>query len=197
MSPKACTITAFFREERFKVTRQEFIYDVQDWYDLIRFCDEMGIYNCEDVYTRESMDELLDEELVDIARGHGWREMLGILNNFPDGDADYYIRDEYGDFVEADYDAFEAYKSDVIEYCDDEEMWDEEEEEEEEEESGIGFRPYVEESAEDNHCSFDVDEPFSVGDLFLSSSDQLQQIQVHDIEVRLAEDDAYKALIQL
>ena len=66
------------------------------------------------------MDDYINETLVDMARNSdGWRDLRNMLNDIPTG-YDYYIRDEYDEFREADDDEFEDYKSSVIAWGDNE-----------------------------------------------------------------------------
>lgn len=111
------------------MTRQDFINDIECWYELIDFCNDEGCYECEDIYDSEQRDDFLNEEIEDIARNETWREMLETLQGFADGSGyDYYIKDNYGDFVGLDDDDFDAYKSEVLDWGDRYDIWDDDEE---------------------------------------------------------------------
>lgn len=111
------------------MTRQDFINDIECWYELIDFCNEEGCYECEDIYDSEQRDDFLNEEVENIARNETWRGMLETLQGFADGSGyDYYIKDNYGDFVGLDDDDFDAYKSEVLDWGDRYDIWDDDEE---------------------------------------------------------------------
>lgn len=111
------------------MTRQDFINDIECWYELIDFCNDEGCYECEDIYDSEQRDDFLNEEVENIARNETWREMLETLQGFADGSGyDYYIKDNYGDFVGLDDNDFDAYKSEVLDWGDRYDIWDDDEE---------------------------------------------------------------------
>lgn len=111
------------------MTRQDFINDIDLWHELIDFCNDNGCYECEDIYDSEQRDDFLNEEVENIARNETWREMLETLQGFADGSGyDYYIKDNYGDFVGLDDDDFDAYKSEVLDWGDRYDIWDDDEE---------------------------------------------------------------------
>lgn len=111
------------------MTRQDFINDIECWCELIDFCNDEGCYECEDIYDSEQRDDFLNEEVENIARNETWREMLETLQGFADGSGyDYYIKDNYGDFVGLDDDDFDAYKSEVLDWGDRYDIWDDDEE---------------------------------------------------------------------
>ena len=49
------------------MTRNEFLDNVNDWYDLIDFCNDMGCEYCEDVYSEDCRDDYINECLMDWA----------------------------------------------------------------------------------------------------------------------------------
>lgn len=111
------------------MTRQDFINDIEFWCELIDFCNDNGCYECEDIYDSEQRDDFLNEEVENIARNETWREMLETLQGFADGSGyDYYIKDNYGDFVGLDDNDFDAYKSEVLDWGDRYDIWDDDEE---------------------------------------------------------------------
>lgn len=111
------------------MTRQDFINDIECWYELIDFCNDNGCYECEDIYDSEQRDDFLNEEIENIARNETWREMLETLQGFADESGyDYYRKDDYGDFVGLDDDDFDAYKSEVLDWGDRYDIWDDDEE---------------------------------------------------------------------
>ena len=116
------------------MTRREFEEEINNWYDLLNFCSDNGLYTCEDVVTWDVRDEYVNEWLRDLPRGMDWEEVLSVLDEIPRGDG-YFRCDSSTDFTELDdYDDFEAYKSDVLNEAEEDGIFDEEEEDEEEEE---------------------------------------------------------------
>lgn len=111
------------------MTRQDFINDIECWYELIDFCNDNGCYECEDIYDSEQRDDFLNEVIENIARNETWREMLETLQGFADDSGyDYYRKDGYGYFVGLDDDDFDAYKSEVLDWGDRYDIWDDDEE---------------------------------------------------------------------
>lgn len=113
------------------MTRSEFIEGVTWFEDLIAFDSELGVYLCDDIYDRDTMDDYINESLHDlVSECGGWEELRDYLYNIPEG-SDYYIRDDYGEWSEAGDYEFDLRKEEILEYCDDHDLWDEEDDEEE------------------------------------------------------------------
>lgn len=148
------------------MTRQEFIDEVTSWEALIDFCDDNGFSFCEDVYSEECYDETIHDKMEDKAYEDTWQELRDWLSGLPEG-YDYYIQDSYGNWSEADDDDFDSIKDNVIEYMDDEHLWDDNEETEEEAEEYID--PEDEIPVEDENVSF--------AELFTVCSGQVQKIE--------------------
>lgn len=114
------------------MTRRDFIDCVNDFYDLIEFCNDNGCEICEDLYDDDSYDDAIEEDIRDSIGDYSWRDFRDYLQSLPTG-YDWYRRDGSFDYVGVDHD-FEEYKADVLRWADEEEVWDEDEEDEEEEE---------------------------------------------------------------
>lgn len=165
------------------MTRQQFIEEVADWYELIDFCNDEGCGYCDDVYSEESQDDYINEQLVDMARNaDSWSELLDALNDIITG-YDYYRRDDYGEWYGLDDYEFNEYKDDVLGWGDDNDIWEEEEEEE----------PLPDEDDEDD--DFVVDEPMSIGELMGVCSSQLQQIGTDKQAKEAADDEAFEVFV--
>lgn len=163
------------------MTRQQFIEGINDWWELIDFCNDEGCNFCDDVYSEESRDDYINEHLVDMARDAGsWPELLDTLNDITTG-YDYYRLNDYGEwFILDDYE-FNQYKDDVLEWCDDNSIWEDDEEEE----------PLPDE--EDD--GFVADEPMSIGELMGVCSSQLQQIGTDKKAEAAADDEAFGVFV--
>ena len=71
-----------------------------------------------------------------------WREILDTLQGY-DGDSgyDYYLKNDYGEFEGLGiYEDFTSYKDDVLDWGDDNDIWDEDDEDEDEDEEP---QPYI------------------------------------------------------
>lgn len=163
------------------MTRNDFIEDITSWYELIDFCNDEGCEDyVEDVYSEDSYDDYINEEVRDRVRQDGWQDILSWLQNLPDG-YDYYIRDDYGEWRGADDDDFESIKRDVIDYMDDGEYWDDDEEEE----------PVSNETYADPEDAIPVeDEGVSFAELFTACNSKVQKLKSKAIADAAAEERA-------
>ena len=109
------------------MTRQEFIDTCYDFSELKNFCNEYNCYELDDVYDSDDRDYYIDEELADSR--DGWRDVRDWLRNIEDGD-DWYQRNDYGEWCGVDY-LFEDFQQRVIDWCEENGIFDDEEEEEE------------------------------------------------------------------
>lgn len=166
------------------MTRQQFIDEVNDWWELIDFCNDEGCSYCEDVYSEESRDDYINEELVDMARNaDSWASLRDNLNDI-DTDYDYYRCTDYGDWEGlGDYE-FRDYKEDVLEWADEQDIWEDDEEE-----------PLPEDVEDDNGTDFVADEPISIGELMGVCSSQLQQIGTDKKAETAADDEAFEVFV--
>lgn len=113
------------------MTRREFLESVNDFYDLITFCNDNGCDICEDLYDDDEYDEAIENDIRDTVGDYSWRDFRDYLSDLPTG-YDWYRRDGEFDYVGVDHD-FDEYKADVLRWADDEgDIWDEDDEEEEE-----------------------------------------------------------------
>lgn len=163
------------------MTRQQFIDDVNYWWELIDFCNDNGCSYCDDVYSEEIRDEHINECLVDMARNaDSWLSLLDTLGNITIG-YDYYKCTDYGDWEGLDDYEFRDYKDDVLEWGDNNDIWEEDEEE-----------PLHEDDADD--VEFEP-EPISLGELMGACSSQLHQI-CQDTQNKVSEcDEAFEEFV--
>ena len=111
------------------MTRQEFIDEIYDFYDLKDWCDENDCDACEDIYSQDEFDDYINEGLYDRARCDDWRDVLSWLENVPTG---YDFYDTYNwEGVDCNGYEFDECKDKALNWGDDEEIWEEEEIEEE------------------------------------------------------------------
>lgn len=118
------------------MTRREFEEDITTWDELIGFCDDNGLYSCEDIV---GYDCVLDCIIEDARNGH-LDYVIDRVSEIRDASAEYFYRDYNGDFESLDdYDDFERFKSEAAEEY--EEYFDEEVDEENEEDSETEDEP--------------------------------------------------------
>lgn len=105
------------------MTRTDFMENITSLTDLVRFCFEEDCDICEDLYEDDAYDEQVEEDIVD--SGFGWRALRDYLNDLPAG-YPWYRRDGTLDYVgiEEDGDEFEDYKSEVMNWMDEREYWE-------------------------------------------------------------------------
>lgn len=147
------------------MTRQEFLDEITDWYDLIEWCNNHGCSYCDDIYSDEARDEDINDNLVNMARENDWYDLRDILRGLPTG-YDYWRKDEYGDWHGVD-DKLDEYFNNVLEWADENGEFDEEEEE----------PVYIDEDDyEDEADEFTVDTSVALDDFFASSAEDLDKI---------------------
>lgn len=166
------------------MTRDEFIEDVNDWYDLRMFCDENGCYECTDILSKDEVDEHINNSLRDIVDNVGnWEELLERLLDFPTYDG-FFVRDDYGGFRELDEDDFDSYKESVLGWADNEELFDEDNDQEYDESNDINLdmdsaEEDLERMLEENDPDRDYEignEEISLGELFSLKEGDVQWI---------------------
>lgn len=108
------------------MTRQEFIEDVDNWGELIDFCDAEGLGCCEDLYSWDEYSERIEDDIRDMLDNESWTWISDWLSDLPTGYS-HYIYDS-GDWYGADDDDFDDIKADIIAIMDGNRGWDEEEE---------------------------------------------------------------------
>ena len=77
------------------MTRNEFINDIDTWWDLIDFCREEDCDVCEDVISDDDLSDYIEEDIENAAHdGMSWQEIRDRLNDL-DTSYDYYVNDGY------------------------------------------------------------------------------------------------------
>lgn len=181
------------------MTREEFIENIQCWSELFEFCDDEGCDYCEDVYDDDQKDDYFDSDIVEMAsNADGWRDLYRQLDDIPTG-YDYYVRDDYDGWRGADEDDFANYKNDVLNWGDNNDIWDEIDDEEDEEYEGdeevIEEEPMVEETLDDDDGEEEPEEGCSLSELFASCTSKLQTIEVTAEQERKQEEQKFKQFI--
>lgn len=142
------------------MTRQEFIENVNDWYDLKDFCssNDCDILDC--IYDEDGMDSEIECYMDEYHDDYSWREFRDMLSDIPTG-YEFYREDGAFNWVGMEDSDFREYKDSILEWMDDGGYWDDDEEDEEyyDEDNDL-FSPGDDEEDEDV-----AEEDFSVGDL--------------------------------
>lgn len=101
------------------MTRNEFINDIDTWWDLIDFCREEDCDVCEDVISDDDLSDYIEEDIENAAHdGMSWQEIRDRLNDL-DTSYDYYVNDGYMIYNGLDNDDdFEEFKSNVLDWMD-------------------------------------------------------------------------------
>ena len=183
------------------MTRNEFIEDVSDFYDLRSFCWDNDCYECDDIFDEEGRDDYINEHLVDWARdADNWEELQRQLNDIDTG-YDFYRIDDYGDLVGLDDYDFDNYKSDVLDWGDRNDIWDEDEEEEgeiEEDYSSVEEEPrYASSSENTSESEAPIEDGCSLNELFSSGISQLQTIEIEEEAAAQEADEAFKQFVSV
>lgn len=160
------------------MTRDEFINGINEWWELIDFCNNENCDICEDIYDEDERDDYINSNLYEIvAEACNWYNLKETLENIPTGDGYYFCNG--WDWDRLDDDDFRAYKNDVLEWMDDNVMWDDEDEEYDEEfydeyAPGDGEEPPYEEDIDPYDLVPLEDEDISVSDLFSACGNSLK-----------------------
>ena len=104
------------------MTRNEFIDNITEWYELKDFCSDFDCDVCEDIYDDDDYDDSVEEDIRDAIADYGWRDIRDFLGNLPSGYY-YYRRNSAFDYDGLDDDDFEDYKGQVLEWGDDYGAW--------------------------------------------------------------------------
>lgn len=140
------------------MTRTDFQENVTSWWELIDFCRDNDCYYCDDIYDDDMKDDYINSNLSDmVVNATSWRDLLDTLEAIPTG-YNFYRKDEYDEFYEADEDDFDSYKQDVLDWCDDNDVWEPGDDDEDDEE------PERDEEIPEDEPS---EETSSLGDFFM------------------------------
>ena len=177
------------------MTRNEFIDNITEWYELKDFCNDFDCDVCEDIYDDDDYDDSVEEDIRDAIADYGWRDIRDFLGNLPSGYY-YYRRNSAFDYDGLDNDDFEDYKEDVLEWGDDYGAWDDEEEEDEEyADTDDDFLDSLEEEPDEDETI--EEEDFSIDDLIGMCSVVFVAIQNDEVEKQQEEDEAFAQLLSM
>lgn len=129
------------------MTRQEFIDNVTCMSDLIEFCADVDCDLLCDVYDSEGRDDYINQNLLyDWARELDWEDVRNILDDIPTG-YDYYYYDGVWTGI-SEWSDFQEWKQQVLEWCDECDVFSDDEEELEDDNDGFPVDEEPEEQVE-------------------------------------------------
>lgn len=112
------------------MTRAEFIDTVNEWWELIDFCSDENCDICNDIYSDDERDDYINQRLSDIAGNAGdWRSLRDELYDITTG-YDYYLYNDWTDWIGLTDEDFEDYKQQVLLWMDNGDWWEDEDDEE-------------------------------------------------------------------
>lgn len=174
------------------MTRSYFLDYVNDWDELIELCREHDCDICDDIIDDDALDDYVNSDIA--CSGYGWRALRDYLADIPTG-YDYYRCDGTFDYEGLDDSDFEDYKSRVLDWMDENDLWDAEEDEEGEDEEFDPdcdfFSPSEPDEPEDPPVE---EEDFSVTDLITMCGSELLTIRQAAERHKKELDDADVAL---
>lgn len=111
------------------MTRQEFINDIDDIYELYDFCIDYDLHLPDNIYTYDEMTQDIDDDLVQWARNcSGWQDLEAMLDDIPENPHLLYMKCDYTacGFIEYDDEYFDTDKNDILRQIDDyyPDIWD-------------------------------------------------------------------------
>ena len=139
------------------MTRAEFIDTVNEWWELIDFCSDEDCDICNDIYSDDERDDYINQRLSDIAGNAGdWRSLRDELYDITTG-YDYYLYNDWTDWIGLTDEDFEDYKQQVLLWMDNGDWWEDEDDEEEYYEDEFLDDDYDEDWFEDESIPSDID----------------------------------------
>lgn len=181
------------------MTRQEFIDDITTFAELKEFCYDHDCELLDDVYDQEQLDDEINAWVDDNHRDYMWNELRDYFDNIPTG-YDYYRQTDVMEYEGLDHTDFQLFKNEVLEWSDDNEVWDEDEENGEDADGDFTWWPFdeedePEEEKEEEEELVVEDEDFGVGELFAVCIVSFSDI-VKEQEEREREDaEAFSGLV--
>ena len=142
------------------MTRNDFLNDVTEWWELLDFCSDEGCNICEDIIDSDQLD--------------GYYRMNGSF-----------------DYDGMDENDFDSYKEDVLEWGDNNGVWEDEPDDEDDFDTDTMFN---EEDSEPDEPPVE-EEDFSIGELMGFCGVVLLDIRREEAAERAREDEALNQLI--
>lgn len=108
------------------MVRDDFLSEIEDYSDLINFCNENGIYNViGNVCDYSEFCELVDEDIRNSTRYDHWTDVRDWLNQLPtDSESGYYRRNGRLEYEELTARDFEDDKQYILELAEEHGLFD-------------------------------------------------------------------------
>lgn len=171
------------------MTRNDFLDNVTEWWELLEFCSYEECDICEDIIDSDQLDGYVDEDIRNT--NYSWIGIRDSLSEIPTG-YDYYRVN--GSFNYEGIDAegeFDSYKDRVLEWGDNNDVWEDEPNEEYDFDTDTVFD---EEDTEPDEPPVE-DEDFSIDELMGFCGVVLLDIRREEAAERAREDEALNQLI--
>lgn len=164
------------------MTRSYFTDFVTTWDELLELCSDEDCSVCEDIISDDGLDEYIDSDICNT--NYSWRDIRDFLNAIPT-EFDYYLYNGPFDYIGLNDDDFVDYKGRVLDWMDENGLWEDEECEDEEYDDDIDyfdfgddrFSPDEEDAEPTDSEEYPVEEDFSVGDLMSACGAELVSIR--------------------
>ena len=166
------------------MTRNDFLNNVTEWWELLDFCSDEGCYICEDIIDSDQLDEYVEEDIRDT--NYSWRDIRDSLSEIPTGYGYYRMNGSF-DYDGMDENDFDSYKDDVLEWGDNNGVWEDEPDEDDDFDTDAMFN---EEDSEPDESPVE-DEDFSIGELMGFCGVVLLDIRREEAAERAREDEAF------
>ena len=113
------------------MTRQEFLDEITTIWELLDWCSDNNCYIYDEIQDQDGYDEWIGDLLSDRARDWSWQDIESWLSDLPQG-YEYYRYSEYdGSWTGIGVFEFNDLRDEVLEWADENGVWDQNEEEEE------------------------------------------------------------------
>lgn len=116
------------------MTREQFYDQIEDFEDLIEFCDDYDCHECEDVVRDRDLSDMIDDDIRDALTYDMWYEIRDALAGICADGFDYFRKGGVFDYTGLDDYDFEEYKAEVAEWAERNDIFDEGDEDERDDE---------------------------------------------------------------
>lgn len=155
---------------------------------MLDFCSDEGCNICEDIIDSDQLDEYVEEDIRDT--NYSWRDIRDSLSEIPTGYGYYRMNGSF-DYDGMDENDFDSYKEDVLEWGDNNGVWEDEPDDEDDFDTDTMFN---EEDSEPDEPPVE-EEDFSIGELMGFCGVVLLDIRREEAAERAREDEALNQLI--
>lgn len=115
------------------MTREEFIENIDYFYELRDFCNDEDIDILDDYFDGDDLDDAIYSDMNEYAAEYSWQDLRDALSNISTG-YDFYRRDGVLYFDGCGQPDFDELKERVLEIMDDRESWDRDDDDEDDDE---------------------------------------------------------------